>query len=242
MAGHESDSRVQRDAEALILDAVQKYVGMELAPRLVRFDSGATVQVDGAPSDESLFVEIFARQGALKGGQQRKVSQDALKLVTLGRSRPSARLILAFADEQAAAYATKGTWVSEALRTWGVEVLVVELGQAVRDRIRGAQVQQQMVNPAASPPANAQPDRALRRGVARALLVRARNDSAGTLGGRRRNGGSCLADWLPLNRRPVGCRFVTADAQYCTDIGQRETHQPTGDDRLRPQAVARSAQ
>lgn len=158
MADHESDSGVQRDAEVLILDAVAKYVDMALAPRIVRFDSGATVQVDGAPSDESLFVEIFARQGALKSGQRKKVSQDALKLVTLGRSRPSARLILAFADEQAAAYASKGTWLSEALRTWGVEVLVVELEQTVRARIREAQVQQQMVNPAASPPANVRPD------------------------------------------------------------------------------------
>lgn len=158
MSRHQSDSAVQREAEARILMRVSDHVGKELIPRTVTFESGATVEVDGAEPDESVLVEIFARHGALKGGQQKKVSQDALKLITLSRSRPSARLILAFADHQAARYATRGTWVSQALATWGVEVLVIELDQAVRDDIRDAQVRQVMVNSAALPPSGIEPD------------------------------------------------------------------------------------
>ena len=128
-----------------------EHVGIALEPTTVELDLGAKVQVDGAAANESVFVEIFARQGALKGGQRHKIATDALKLITLGRSRPNARLIIAFADDEAAAYATKGTWLSEALKTWGITVLVVELDEVVRDGIKAAQLRQIMVNPAADP-------------------------------------------------------------------------------------------
>lgn len=81
--------------------------------------------------------------------------QDALKLITLGRSRPNAQLIIAFADSGAAAYATKGTWISEALATWGVKVYVVGLEPAVHDGIRAAQARQVMANPTAPAPHDA---------------------------------------------------------------------------------------
>jgi hypothetical protein len=152
MGGHQSDSMEQRDAEPLILARVAGHVGKELRSAIITLASGAKVQVDGADLAESVFVEIFAHHGRLKGGQRHKVATDALKLITLGRSRPDAQLIIAFADEEAAAYATRGTWMSEALASWGITVLVVEIDQAVRDGIREAQVRQQMVNPAAPPP------------------------------------------------------------------------------------------
>jgi hypothetical protein len=151
---HQSDSSAQRNAEPLIRGKVAEHVGKSLSPATLGLDGGALVQVDGAADDESVLVEIFAHQGPLKGGQRHKVAQDALKLITLGRSRPGAQLILAFADEGAAAYASKGTWVAEALSGWGISVLVVELDQAVRAGIRDAQVRQEMVNPGAVPPAS----------------------------------------------------------------------------------------
>jgi hypothetical protein len=149
---HHSDSRIQRDAEPLIRAKVAEHVGRELSPASIPLGHGTKVQVDGVAEDETVFVEIFAHQGPLRGGQRHKVAQDALKLITIGRTHPDAELILAFADDDAAAYASKGTWVAEALSTWGVSVLVVELDESVRDGIKHAQVKQEMVNPAASPP------------------------------------------------------------------------------------------
>jgi hypothetical protein len=64
-----SDSAVQREAEALIRDKVATVVGTDLSPATVTFDTGARVKVDGVAADESVLVEIFARQGKLKGGQ-----------------------------------------------------------------------------------------------------------------------------------------------------------------------------
>ena len=144
---HASDSLEQRTAEPLILAGLSKLVGVELAPRSLRLDGGARVDVDGAAADESVLVEIFAHQGRLKGAQFHKVARDALKLITLRRSRPSVRLIIAFGDPDAAGCVTGASWLAEALSAWEVEVLVVDLDDAVRAGLREAQVRQLMVNP-----------------------------------------------------------------------------------------------
>jgi hypothetical protein len=94
-----------------------------------------------------VLVEIFAHQGRLKGAQFHKVARDALKLITLRRSRPSARLIIAFGDPDAAGCVTGASWLAEALSTWEIEVLVVNLDDTVRAGLREAQVRQLMVNP-----------------------------------------------------------------------------------------------
>ncbi|MFZ1996011.1 MAG: hypothetical protein WAU75_18010 [Solirubrobacteraceae bacterium] len=152
---HQSDSATQQQAEPLIREKVAEYIGKPLMAATVKLASGAPVQVDGVAADESVFVEIFAHQGPLKGGQRHKVATDALKLITLGRSRPQAQLILAFGDPAAAAFATKGTWMSEALTSWKITVLVVELGADIREGICAAQARQVMINPSAEPPAGA---------------------------------------------------------------------------------------
>jgi hypothetical protein len=146
---HVSDSAIQREAEKVILERASHLLGVTLAPRSLSLPGGARVDVDGASADLSVLLEVFARQGMLKGGQQKKVCQDALKLITLGRLHPRARLLLVFADDQAAAYATTRTWVAEALATWGVEVIVVDVGEELRAQIRQAQQRQIMVNPSA---------------------------------------------------------------------------------------------
>ncbi len=105
------------------------------------------MQVDAASPDDRVLAEIFARQGTLKGGQQKKVAIDTLKLITVREERPGTDLVLCFADESAAAYATRGGWLAQALRTWGVRVEIVDIPQALHDEIRAAQKTQTMVNP-----------------------------------------------------------------------------------------------
>lgn len=147
---HPSDSREQQSAEALILRAVSAEVGTELAPRSLRLDGGARVDVDGVSSDETIFVEVFAHQGRLKGAQFHKVARDALKLITLGRSRNTSRLILAFGDTDAAMCVSATSWLAEALRTWEIDVMAVDLDEDVRAGLRAAQVRQVMVNPSST--------------------------------------------------------------------------------------------
>jgi hypothetical protein len=144
---HRSDSLVQREAEPLIRAGVEKAVDRSLAHTSLRLANGARVDVDGVDVDETVFVEIFAKQGRLRGAQFHKVARDALKLITLTKGRDGARRIIAFGDAEAAACVTGKSWLAEALSTWEVEVLVVELDEEVRAGLRAAQARQVMANP-----------------------------------------------------------------------------------------------
>jgi hypothetical protein len=146
---HGSNSDAQLSAERLILDGVETTVGAKLEPRSLRLVSGARVDVDGVAAGESVLVEVFAHQGRLKGGQRHKIAGDALKLITIAFGKdPPPKLVLAFADEQLAAWAAGKSWLASSLKTWGIEVIVVELDELVRTGLRDAQARQVMVNPA----------------------------------------------------------------------------------------------
>lgn len=145
-SNHVSDSAVQRRAEEVIRGLLAHRLRVALAPRTIKLPGGAPVQVDAAAADGSVLAEIFARQGTLKGGQQKKVAIDTLKLITIRREYPGTRLVLAFADEAASAYATGSGWLAQALRTWEVEVAIIDIPQELRDEIVAAQAGQKMVN------------------------------------------------------------------------------------------------
>jgi hypothetical protein len=142
---HASDSLEQREAEALILEEVSRRIECRLEPRRVQFPSGAIADVNGVSLDESVFVEVSAHQGPPKGGQRHKIAADLLKLVTLARGRePRPRLILAFADQQAAAWSLGKSWLAASVAAWEVEVMVVNLEDSVRQALRAAQARQVM--------------------------------------------------------------------------------------------------
>ncbi len=116
-----------------------------MTPQQLSLDGGAHVDVDGVGPDESVLVEIFAHQGGLKGGQRRKIMGDALKLITLGRSRPATKLIIAFCDQEAADGVVG--WLAETLKAWGIEPRVVHLPKKVCDDLRAEQLRLKMVYP-----------------------------------------------------------------------------------------------
>lgn len=141
---HQSDSSAQRDAEAVVLAGVASQLGVAIHQKVrLEFDA-ANVELDGASTDESVLVEVFARIGKLRGGQLHKVSTDTLKLLALGEQRPSARLVLAFAD-QAAADSIVG-WRGAVLERNKIEKVVVPLSNDQRAVILAAQAKQNMVN------------------------------------------------------------------------------------------------
>jgi hypothetical protein len=144
--GQVSDSEVQRRAEGVVRERLAERLGVPLEPRVVKLAAGAPVHVDAVSPTGTVMAEIFARQGELKGGQQKKVAIDTLKLITIREERPDTTLVIAFADAEASAYATGGGWVAQALRTWKVDVEVVDIPQGLRDEILAAQKQQRMVN------------------------------------------------------------------------------------------------
>jgi hypothetical protein len=143
---HPSDSAAQRDAEPLILVALGIKLGVVLAPKRLDLPGGAQCDVDGVSADEMVLVEVFAHQGPLKGGQRGKIARDALKLITLGQDRPGARLIIALTDEASAKPLKAKSWLAEALATFKIEVVLVDLDEVTRAAVAGAQVRQVMVS------------------------------------------------------------------------------------------------
>ncbi len=147
MTDHPSSSHEQSEAEDSIRRAVASDLEVRLEARQLSLPGGAKVEIDGVSDDESVLVEIYAHQGRLKGGQIHKVASDALRLVTLARDRPGTKLIIAFADHQAAMCVTGKSWLADALRAWNIDVRTVELDAATCDGLRAAQVRQVMTNP-----------------------------------------------------------------------------------------------
>ncbi|MDA8331279.1 MAG: hypothetical protein M0027_08750 [Candidatus Dormibacteraeota bacterium] len=139
------DSAVQRDAETEMLAALGTDLGAQFTSYRIRLVDGGQVEVDGFSEDPPILVEAWAHQGPPKGGQRNKVLADALKLrLAAGLFDPRPRLILCFADEDAARpfRPSARTWYAKALRDAGVDVLVVKLTEERRAQIREAQTRQ----------------------------------------------------------------------------------------------------
>jgi hypothetical protein len=150
---HPSTSTAQQDAELAMISKVAESLGVPLAPRRFHLPGGAYCDVDGAAVDESVLVEAYAHHGKMIGANKKKVTDDALKLVTLARTRPGVRLIVALADHIAAKTFLGSGWRAEALRAWQIEVLVIDLDEDSVARVQGAQAAQRMTNVLPTPPA-----------------------------------------------------------------------------------------
>lgn len=135
----DADSIEQRIAEALIRSRMEARIGAALPP-----SAASGMQFDGLSRDPPVLVEIWAHQGAPKPAQKNKVMTDALKLLHGdehlfdGRGRK----ILAMADDEAAAPFRQGTWMASALKSFDVDVVVVDLPVQVKARLRAAQQRQ----------------------------------------------------------------------------------------------------
>jgi hypothetical protein len=137
------DSKVQRDAEAVLLAALSVSIGVSLAPARVHLPDGTYIECDGVSEDPPVLVEAWAHQGPAKSAQKHKVLADALKLLHVAESLGKGhRKILCFSDAQAARTFTSRTWYAGALRRMDIQVHVVDLPAEWRDRILDAQKRQ----------------------------------------------------------------------------------------------------
>lgn len=136
------DSREQREAEAVMVAALASQLGVALAPRRVEFGAGVRVELDAASEDLSVLVEVWAHQGPVKSAQRSKVLTDAFKLAFAGRELGGTRRLILLLSDEEAARKFAGGWPAAALRQSGIEIVVVELDAATRQRVRAAQARQ----------------------------------------------------------------------------------------------------
>jgi len=143
---HLSDSTVQCDAEAVIIERLADALGVPLQPSGRVAVGGAYIEVDARSEDDTVFVEAYARQGALKGAQLKKIGQDILKFVFLRRQPEyaDAHVVIAFASPEARD-SVRG-WLACAADEFGIELRVVEVPCDLRQQITEAQQRQVMVN------------------------------------------------------------------------------------------------
>jgi hypothetical protein len=136
------DSQEQQRAEAVMIAALERELGVPLGPQRLVIRDGVHVEVDGASDDLSVLVEAFAHQGPVKGAQRSKVLADAFKLAFVARTLDSpSRLILLMSCDEAARRFRSG-WAAEALASFGIELKIVEIDAAVRQGLRDAQARQ----------------------------------------------------------------------------------------------------
>jgi hypothetical protein len=136
---HLSSSKVQREIEIAMLEQLGKDLGVKLEKKRVDFE-GAIMEIDGVDRAEIVFVEVFARIGALKAGQKKKVATDALKFVALKARYPDAKFILAFAD-QAASDSVVG-WQRAVQDHHGIERVVVKIPKKLKEKLLVIQADQ----------------------------------------------------------------------------------------------------
>jgi hypothetical protein len=139
------NSTVQMEAEVAIRELLKKHHG-PLRPAQWPIDDEITVNIDAVSDDNSIFIEIFARQGNLLDGQKKKLAKDILKLALIGvhDGIKNRRLIIAHANPAISKHLTERSWVSSAARKFGIEEqnLFEELPAGLRERILEAQAVQ----------------------------------------------------------------------------------------------------
>lgn len=146
MASHPSDSDVQRRAESELVSALAATLNLELVNSRLSLDD-CSVQIDGLNEGKRVACEAFARLGALKPGQKRKLGSDILKLLMLERVKGGEwRKILVVAGEETAAWLSGGSWQARAVREFSVEVFRVPLERALATELLNRQVAQVMMN------------------------------------------------------------------------------------------------
>lgn len=144
---HASSSTEQQHVEAVILAALNKDLGLALAPSRLTLNRQTSVQLDGLDESNQVACEIYARLGRLKGSQPDKVASDLLKLNLVEQVRGGTwRKILCFASAEAAKIVQGKSWLTAATARFRVEVCVVPLPEAERQLLLGAQARQVMVN------------------------------------------------------------------------------------------------
>ena len=147
MERHASDSLEQQQAEAFMLISLAEELHLNF-DKETELPIDAGVKPDAIDLSNKVIVEVYAHVGELKGAQLHKVKGDILKLIFIEEKLGEKwKKIICFADEAAAKYACGASWVSEAVRTFGIDVQVVRLSKEQLDRIKSAQRRQRMVNP-----------------------------------------------------------------------------------------------
>ena len=115
--------------------------GITVGPERLHLGSGVVVDVDIVDVARSVLGEIYVHSGEIRGGQLKKIATDSLKLITLQRLHPDARLFIVLTDPVVERRARSG-WLGHALTEWGIIVETIELAASDVEALKRAQTVQ----------------------------------------------------------------------------------------------------
>jgi hypothetical protein len=137
------DSRVQRNAELTMVTWLGTELGCELEPKRINLPDESWLEFDAFCKEPLVICEAWAHQGPPKSAQKMKIMNDAMKLLAARRVvGEHTRVVLLFADDEAASRFRRQTWNATAFAESRIVVMVASLPDELRADIRAAQTRQ----------------------------------------------------------------------------------------------------
>ena len=147
---HKSSSHIQIQAEEMMFSKIEHLfeIKFEKNKKIYLADNTYTyMQPDFYSEEFSIVGEIFAHIGKPKKAQDNKISNDILKMLLLDKiSGKQYRKIIAVCDKKEMKKLMGQSVLAESIRQFGVEVILVELDEDMRNKILKAQEIQRMTN------------------------------------------------------------------------------------------------
>ena len=137
------DSSEQREAEAWLIDALSRKLGVTLTKRRWPLDGGSWIELDGFCKSPLVLCEAWAHIGPPKSAQKNKVMTDAFKLLFVNALvKGNGKRILLFADYDAAAHFQGRSWMARCLNEYDITVEVIGLPPELKGKVLKAQKRQ----------------------------------------------------------------------------------------------------
>ena len=143
-----SNSEEQRSIENYVIREIERILGFPLERNVsVQLADSIYINPDFYSNDQTIVGEIYAHVGTLKVGQQRKISQDILKLLLLDKSKDmSYRKIITIVDDTVEKYLKGKSFIAESIRQFGIEIIRINLPDELYCKIQNAQSRQNLIN------------------------------------------------------------------------------------------------
>ncbi|TRZ87240.1 MAG: hypothetical protein D4R88_09600 [Methanosarcinales archaeon] len=134
------DSSEQQKAEIWMISALSEKLGVKLTKKKWSLEGGSYIELDGYCQSPKILCEAWAHIGPLKTAQKNKVMTDAFKLFFVNKLvKGNSKLILLFADNDAAAHFKEKTWMAKCLMEHNIIVEVIELPPELKNELLKAQ-------------------------------------------------------------------------------------------------------
>ena len=147
---YKSSSTVQVKAEEEIIALAEKELKIVLEKQkklCVNNDKCTFIHPDFYSEEPNVIGEVFAHIGKLKKAQSNKIANDILKMLTYEESTGKKyRKIIVVCDEVVKTELEGKSVLSESIRLFNIEVLLVDIDASLRQEILNAQTRQKMTN------------------------------------------------------------------------------------------------